>query len=431
MKKFIFFIAFVFLTFFIHAQNTGIGTITPEGRLHVKGNSDASQLIVDANSVQANTNSLFRLRNASGRDLLTLHSDDSTNVFLGTNTGKLNSAMLYSDVKGKHNIFIGRNVGTNNTNGYVNTAVGGLALSTNSLGYHNAAFGASALQNNTTGTVNTAVGYAALFSNTTGTNNTAVGYYADVLSNNLFNATAIGYNAKVSASNCLVLGSDANVGIGVSAPVARLHVAGSAKIFTGATTYTGDFWFGNASVNGFEVVSSGGDTYLGLQRSVGANIHLSKPAGITGALASFFVNGSVVGVISTNGATTSYGTASDVRLKANRRPSNYGLNTLMKIEVEDYNYTSDKQQTSHTGFIAQELYKVYPQAVEVGGNDAATKAWMIDYGKITPLLVKAVQEQQAIIEQQKNEIEIHTKEIEKIKQQLQQVIGTLQSNTKN
>ena len=398
MKKILLLVVLTIAAFFTNAQNIGIGTNNPEGRFHVKGSSDTSQIIVDANNVQSNTNPLLRLRNALGRDLLSLHSDDSTNLFLGINAGKLNGAMQYTDLKGKHNVFIGRNAGTNNTTGYINTAVGSLSLSANSFGSNNTAFGAAALQNNTTGNVNTAVGYAALYSNTIGTNNTAVGYFADVTTGNLFNATAIGFNARVSASNSLVLGSDANVGIGVSAPVTKLHVAGTANIFTGATTYSGNFWFGNASVSGFEVVSSGGDTYLGLQRSAGANIHLSKPIGTTGAFAGFFVNGSVVGTISTNGATTSYNTTSDIRLKSNRRPTHYNLQTLMQIAVEDYNYTCDSKQALKTGFMAQELYRVFPQAVEAGGEDPKTQPWMVDYSKLTPLLVKAVQEQQGTIE---------------------------------
>ena len=51
-----------------------------------------------------------------------------------------------------------------------------------------------------------------------------------------------------------MLGDNANVGIGVSVPVAKLHIAGTTNIFAGATSYTGNFWNGTASLNGFEVV---------------------------------------------------------------------------------------------------------------------------------------------------------------------------------
>ena len=85
--------------------------------------------------------------------------------------------------------------------------------------------GAQALFNNTTGGNNTAIGTLALTNNTTGSGNTALGVGANVASGALVNATAIGFTASVSASNSLVLGNNANVGIGISAPLAKLDVA--------------------------------------------------------------------------------------------------------------------------------------------------------------------------------------------------------------
>ena len=56
-----------------------------------------------------------------------------------------------------------------------------------------------------------------------------------------------------------------------------------------------------------------------------------------------------------------------------------------------------------TGFIAQELYEIFPNAVTKPAN--AEDMWSVDYGKVTPLLVKAIQEQQKTIEtQQKTNI---------------------------
>jgi energy-coupling factor transporter ATP-binding protein EcfA2 len=71
------------------------------------------------------------------------------------------------------------------------------------------------------------LGTGAGYSNTTGTGNTFLGYGADTTIGTLYNATAIGYKTLVSASNSLVLGSGANVGIGRSSPKTRLEVAGT------------------------------------------------------------------------------------------------------------------------------------------------------------------------------------------------------------
>ncbi|MCB9249928.1 MAG: tail fiber domain-containing protein [Ignavibacteriales bacterium] len=53
------------------------------------------------------------------------------------------------------------------------------------------------------------------------------------------------------------------------------------------------------------------------------------------------------------------------------------------------------------GVIAQELQKVYPQAVSGSPNsDVNTDPMMVDYSKLTPLLVKGMQEQQEKISSQ-------------------------------
>lgn len=64
------------------AQNVGIGTATPAARLHIKGNADTSQLVIDAHNTQDNKRPLIR-RKSDGTDLLWIHSDDSTNIFIG------------------------------------------------------------------------------------------------------------------------------------------------------------------------------------------------------------------------------------------------------------------------------------------------------------------------------------------------------------
>jgi hypothetical protein len=57
-----------------------------------------------------------------------------------------------------------------------------------------------------------------------------------------------------------------------------------------------------------------------------------------------------------------------------------------------------------TGF-AQRVYDHYPNAVSPGGDDVKTDPWMMDYGKMTPLLVKAVQDLTKLVEEQQKRIE--------------------------
>lgn len=62
-----------------------------------------------------------------------------------------------------------------------------------------------------------------------------------------------------------------------------------------------------------------------------------------------------------------------------------------------------KQSKNTIGFLAQELYKVIPEAV-YKPRDESKDLWSVDYQKIIPVLVKAIQEQQKQIEELKLKI---------------------------
>jgi len=177
---------------------------------------------------------------------------------ISTNTAVGVSA-LTSNTVGFNNTAIGRLALANNLDGSSNTVVGD-ALSSNTSGSNNIAIGTTASFNNTTGSQNVAIGLRALGLNSTSSGNTAVGYYAGsdatggsntFLGNNSGNAVTSGNNnvvigsytgsaAPISAtgSNYIVLSdgagtvrqvidSSGNVGIGTTAPAAKLNVAGN------------------------------------------------------------------------------------------------------------------------------------------------------------------------------------------------------------
>jgi trimeric autotransporter adhesin len=125
---------------------------------------------------------------------------------------------------GDYNIAVGIQSMQLNTTGTMNVALGFSALYTNTVGYNNVALGLNSLGITTNGHDNVGVGATTGGTNTTGNFNTFVGSQTDALLNNLSNATAIGFNAKVGASNSLVLGNLANVGIGTSTPTNKLEV---------------------------------------------------------------------------------------------------------------------------------------------------------------------------------------------------------------
>jgi hypothetical protein len=196
------------------------------------------------------------------------------------------------------------------------------------------------------------------------------------------------------ANGALIQGS---VGIGITTPQGSLHVNG--QVYVAGPGVTGSLEFGTANQDGVRIYPGAID----VQRNQFNCLHLAKPAGaVDGGLAAFFSGGTAVGTITTSGGTVSYNTTSDERLKENIRPSAKGLNKVMKIQVRDYNFKSKPGQ-NETGFIAQQLYTVLPDVVTKGGEDPAKEPWSVDYGRVTPFLTKAIQEQQVEIDALKAE----------------------------
>jgi hypothetical protein len=112
-------------------------------------------------------------------------------------------------------------------------------------------------------------------------------------------------------------------------------------------------------------------------------------------------NGTIVGSITINNNATAFNTSSDERLKENIVATATGLSELLQINVRDFNFIADPGENTRQGFVAQELADIYPEAVNVGGTGEIAAdngdAWGVDYGRITPLLVKSIQELEARI----------------------------------
>jgi len=104
----------------------------------------------------------------------------------------------------------------------------------------------------------------------------------------------------------------------------------------------------------------------------------------------------VCGTVTLNASanTTTYGTSSDYRLKENEEIISDGIERLKKLKPYSFNFITDPDNPQD-GFFAHELAEHIPEAV-TGEKDAMEdgeiKPQMVDYGKVTPLLVKAVQE---------------------------------------
>jgi len=107
-----------------------------------------------------------------------------------------------------------------------------------------------------------------------------------------------------------------------------------------------------------------------------------------------FINtNGTVGSISTSGSATAFNTSSDYRLKEDLKEFN-GLDKVSNIKVYDFKWKVDENRSY--GVLAHELAEVLPQAVN--GEKDAKEMQGVDYSKIVPLLVKAIQELKAEIE---------------------------------
>lgn len=95
-----------------------------------------------------------------------------------------------------------------------------------------------------------------------------------------------------------------------------------------------------------------------------------------------------------------YASTSDARLKTNVQPMQNGLQSVLALNPCTFDMRRGEDTfISSSGLIAQEVHEVYPFVVGIGGDNENTNPWSVDYGKLTPLLVAAIKDQQALITQ--------------------------------
>jgi uncharacterized protein YaiE (UPF0345 family) len=119
----------------------------------------------------------------------------------------------------------------------------------------------------------------------------------------------------------------------------------------------------------------------------------------------FRYNGSGVGNIVGSGSSVSYNTTSDYRLKEDLQEIK-GLEKVSALKVYDFKWKDSEDRTD--GVLAHELAEVLPyavtgekDAVDEDGND---RMQGVDYSKIVPVLIKAIQELKTEIDSLKNQM---------------------------
>ena len=404
--------------------NGGTGATTLTANNVLLGNGTSAPLFVaPGTSGNVLTSNGSTWTSAAGASLL--GDTDSATPFetsLGSGAGAVNT--------GVNNTFIGFDAGNDNTNGTDNTAVGYQALDVNTAGIKNIAMGSDALGANTVGKNNVAIGYQAMKLNTTGDNNTAVGLGALGANTTGFNNTAVGLIAmelNTTGVENVALGLDAlsrnttgnyNVALGNSANAFNTTGTNNTAVgykalnfnTTGQNNTTLGYESGDKITTGTQnvILGTGAASSGSNDLTTGSNnIVLGYNAAASGATVSNEITLGNSSISALRCQITTISGLSDARDKTNISDLPAGLefiNALRPVEF-DWNMRDGGKIGIHdTGFIAQDLLS----AQESTGVSIPDLVRTIDperleagYGKLIPVLVKAIQELSAQVEQLK------------------------------
>jgi hypothetical protein len=170
---------------------------------------------------------------------------------------------------------------------------------------------------------------------------------------------------------------------------------------------TGNLLVGLTSVGGTISCVRKGNTYNIYAQSDANNSAEGYLVGFSSATGSnrviIYSNGNIVN------ANNSYGAISDIKLKENIVDATPKLEQLCQVKVRNYNLIGDSNK--QLGVVAQELEQVFPRMIDESpdrdaeGNDLGTTTKQVKYSVFVPMLIKAIQEQQAIINDLKARIE--------------------------
>jgi hypothetical protein len=265
---------------------------------------------------------------------------------------------------------------------------------------------------------------------------------------------ALDYKFLVADSQKMTIDASGNVGIGTSSPATKLHVyggdirtsnrylAGSTGVSTPDYSFASDGSMGMYRVPGslcFATVSAermridaSGNVLVGTTATFnssshcfsfnavsyafgirqqnasgsGLNIEVNANNGIQQLLYGIGAGTSTI-VVYSNGdvqnTNNSYGAISDSKLKENIVDASPKLADLMQVKVRNYNLKGAYEQHKQIGVVAQELEAVFPAMVDEShdkdaeGNNLGTTTKSVKYSVFVPMLIKAMQEQQAII----------------------------------
>jgi hypothetical protein len=151
------------------------------------------------------------------------------------------------------------------------------------------------------------------------------------------------------------------------------------------------------------------------------NWELYTVGGNAGSL-SFFFNGVLKGTI--NNSSGIYSAISDERLKTNIQPMRTMLEKIKQLKPATYQFKTTKDQQQYSGFIAQEVMKIFPNLVTHNViPERKLDVYTMDYSGFGVIAVKGIQELQLIIEDDKKKITTLEERITKLEAALAAIIA--------
>lgn len=302
----------------------------------------------------------------------------STNTFIGSKAGAANTS-------GSSNNFIGRDAGLINTTGYSNTIIGTRAGFNNTTGNRSVFLGNQAGFTNTTGEFHTYLGLSAGFGNEGGTGNTFVGAWANA-------------NSSPNASELILIGFYASPSFTGNPPINNAFVIGNRGLINSSHSGT----LGNLSTQKLTGYVNFGTASDGrMKKQIREDIH-----GLDFILAlrpvSYQVDALKLDQFLRKGmeeisAGKKETLSTEEKAKARERQATYE------------GYLRKKSAIRYTGFIAQEVEKVMTESgFEFSGLVKPAHDqdhYSLRYAEFVVPLVKGMQEQQVIIEAQKQEVQ--------------------------
>ena len=303
------------------------------------------------------------------------------NIFMGHHSG-------YSNIDGVANMFMGDSSGFKNTSGFANVFLGPWAGLDNSTGYYNVSLGYQAGAHSTTGWQNINIGVGAGMNSTGGNRNIFLGVNSG-FSNadgamNIFVGNFAGYTSI--GSNNVYIGSYAgrynstgsnNVFIGNRA---AMDETASNKLYIDNTRTALPLIYGDFT-DGAEMLVFNGN--VGIGATPGYKFQVGVELDGSAAIANEWL------------------IFSDSNLKTGFTIPDDPLKMISELNGYYFYWKNGSDKERQFGFSAQEVEKVLPEIVSRGIDGYLS----MEYGKIAPLLVEGMKEQQKQIENQRKEID--------------------------